>query len=1120
MNKKNPIQFGSPSNRSAMLAAASSLAISMVLSPAAVAQDQDDDATLAAEDGDVIVVQGFRSSLKSAQDLKQNAETFVDAITAEDIGALPDRSVAESLQRVPGVNIGRFEKTTDPDRFSVEGTGVIIRGLPFVRSELNGREIFSATGGRVLSFNDISPELLGRVEVFKNVTPDMIEGAIAGTVNLVTRKPLDRDGFQVAGTIGANYGDLSEEWSPEFSGLISNNWETNAGTFGLQAGYAYSELRSRTDASQVTDPCYRAPTLDGTCIRALNVIDGGFDGDPLFDSTNFPPAGSVIVPKGAGVRTTDLYREREAFSAVAQYESPDGRWLATFEWLRSETSFETEEFSLLAQVNSDTDIIAVPAPGTTWQFDNNGLFQSGILSRTDAGGYASPFGGLPFEALRFDRATDAKTQDFSFDLSYSPTDRLRFNVEAQRITSDLRRDSIIGAMQSWADIALDLTGSTPQVEFINPSFTPGAPDDYLSSGFYTYYWFALDSAELNEGDLNSVRFDGEYDISDDGFFKAARFGARWAERDRVTRNTNFSTWGNLSAPWAGRAGCAPWGAGPGCGVSGPGPFGNGFIPGRLYTGLPGQEFATGGGAFTDDFPDYSQLRSPFANGFQRGNAPTPIPGGAAWFFGGDDFLGEYLSGATDQQVEEINIFSQTPNATYGINGRTFTNAVTGETVECDPFCPDQVSDVSEQTLAGYARIDYGHEFDNGFLLEGNFGVRYVETTVKTGGLIGFPTPDQFDAVAAGGNGDGIVQVDEINDFCVFSSGLVGAVLPGVCSLSPDRVAEYAAALTGEVIVDDRDITFDHWLPSFNAKLDVGDGLLFRFAVSKGISRPDLQLFRAGGFIADNTIALRDAGTLDTGPLFTIQTGNRNLRPVESWNYDLSAEWYFDDVGAITLSVFLTDISGFVNTGFSTVNYTSDTGTSVDVLVEGPSNDQGGNLKGIEFTHQQTYDFLPGLLAGLGTQVTYTYVDGSDFTNPNLSSVGQASVTTAVDPLGGGLFTDGQPLAGISKHTVNATVFYEMGPLAMRAAYNWRSEFLITPRDDIWPYSPIWQESGGQLDASIFYDVTDSVKVGVQAVNLLDQITETTQVIDFDGTRVTRSAFRNDRRYSFLMRFSF
>ena len=91
---------------------------------------------------------------------------------------------------------------------------------------------------------------------------------------------------------------------------------------------------------------------------------------------------------------------------------------------------------------------------------------------------------------------------------------------------------------------------------------------------------------------------------------------------------------------------------------------------------------------------------------------------------------------------------------------------------------------------------------------------------------------------------------------------------------------------------------------------------------------------------------------------------------------------------------------------------------------------------------------------------------------------------------------------------------------MRAAYNWRSEFLITPRDDIFPFSPIWQEAGGQLDASIFYDVTKFMKIGVQGVNLLDEITETSQVVDYDGTRITRSAFRNDRRYTLIARFKF
>jgi TonB-dependent receptor len=513
----------------------------MIAAPA-VAQDADVGDDEAAEEENAIVVTGFRAALESAQDIKRDSDTFVDAITAEDIGALPDRSVAEALQRVPGVNIGRFEKPSDPDRFSVEGTGVIVRGLPFVRSELNGRDIFSATGGRVLSFNDVSPELLGRVEVFKNTTADMVDGGVAGTVNLVTRKPLDTNGLKVAGTIGTTYGDLREEWTPEFSGLVSNTWDTGAGTFGLQLGYAYSELKSRTDASQVTDPCYRLGTTgaDG-CLRALTVVDGGFDGTPNFNADNYPPDGALLIPKGAGVRTTTLDRERQAFSAVAQFESSDERLLITAEYLRADTEFFTDEYALLAQVNNDGET-PEPAAGSTWTFDENGVFESGVLTLSNFDGYASLYGGLRQETLNFQRNTEADTEDLSLDIDFEANDRLRFNFEFQHIKSDKRLDAVIGAMNTWSDLFLDMSGEVPVVQFRAPGGSATgtragelAPENYYDLN--TYYWFLLDSAEQNDGELDSLRFDVEYDISDDGFFKKARFGARWSDRDRTTRDT-------------------------------------------------------------------------------------------------------------------------------------------------------------------------------------------------------------------------------------------------------------------------------------------------------------------------------------------------------------------------------------------------------------------------------------------------------------------------------------------------------------------------------------------------------------------------------------------------------
>ncbi|MGJ3627668.1 TonB-dependent receptor plug domain-containing protein [Sphingomonas sp. MMS24-JH45] len=98
------------------------------------------------------MVTGIRASLANAQSLKRDADTVVDAIAAQDIGALPDRSVTEALQRAhTGVTISRFAAATDPDHFSSEGSGIVVRGLNYVRSEFNGRDSFSANSGRGLN---------------------------------------------------------------------------------------------------------------------------------------------------------------------------------------------------------------------------------------------------------------------------------------------------------------------------------------------------------------------------------------------------------------------------------------------------------------------------------------------------------------------------------------------------------------------------------------------------------------------------------------------------------------------------------------------------------------------------------------------------------------------------------------------------------------------------------------------------------------------------------------------------------------------------------------------------------------------------------------------------------
>ncbi len=174
-----------------------------------------------------LVVVGARLSLETARDIKRESANIVDSVTAVDVGALPDKSVAEALQRLPGITVSRFAASNDTQHFSAEPSGVVIRGLDHVRSEFNSRDTFSADSSRGLSWEDVSPELMSRVDVYKNQSANLIEGGIAGVVDLHTRVPFDFDGEMLVGSAEVNYSEVADSLDPNLSGLYSNRWETD-----------------------------------------------------------------------------------------------------------------------------------------------------------------------------------------------------------------------------------------------------------------------------------------------------------------------------------------------------------------------------------------------------------------------------------------------------------------------------------------------------------------------------------------------------------------------------------------------------------------------------------------------------------------------------------------------------------------------------------------------------------------------------------------------------------------------------------------------------------------------------------------------------------------------------
>lgn len=195
----------------------------------------------AKDDIETIEVRGIRRSLEASMNTKRFADGVVDAITAEDIGKFPDKNIGDALQRISGVTV---------DRQYGEVSGVTIRGTAPEQSRvlLNGQTVASTSwydlGPATRTFNMelLSAEQVSAVEVFKTPEANIEEGALGGTVNLTTRKPLDLDTNTLMVSAELARSSLYDETDPGGSVLFS--WKDDNEKFGVLAAYSYEQLTS------------------------------------------------------------------------------------------------------------------------------------------------------------------------------------------------------------------------------------------------------------------------------------------------------------------------------------------------------------------------------------------------------------------------------------------------------------------------------------------------------------------------------------------------------------------------------------------------------------------------------------------------------------------------------------------------------------------------------------------------------------------------------------------------------------------------------------------------------------------------------------------------------------
>ena len=456
-------------------------------------------AASAAGEAQTVVISGQRAALMSAQKLKQQSDEVVDSIVADDIGKLPDRSVTEVLQRIVGVTMDRTMSRSDPEHFSVEGSGVVIRGLTWVRSELNGRDSFSANSGRSLSFEDVPPELLAGVDVYKNPSAAQIEGGIAGIVNLRTAMPFDFKGPRLGFSVETTNSTLRKKQQPSVSLLLSNRWDTDLGTFGALIDMARSKSATRTDSMQV-DAYYPTDV----------------------NSTRW-------FPKAISWRTLEFDRDRTGKYGALQWRKDNLESALTI--FKSEYKFKWAENAIFSQNNPYNTII------TNGVFDSRGALISGTMADPADGGIA-----MDSDTRYADRKST--TRDLTWNLRWKPNDRWTLTSDYQSIHSKTHGfDSTVATGLNLPKENIDLGGTFPKINFDSSDLA------YLADPAHYYWAFTMENIDESRANQKAWKGDARYKF-DDPVLVDLRFGVRLTDRDALTQNSNpFYHWATITHPW-------------------------------------------------------------------------------------------------------------------------------------------------------------------------------------------------------------------------------------------------------------------------------------------------------------------------------------------------------------------------------------------------------------------------------------------------------------------------------------------------------------------------------------------------------------------------------------------
>ena len=481
----------------------------MALPQAALAQAAPAD-TAATDTSADIVVTGVRASLQNADDIKRKAASNVNAISAEDLGKFTDTSIADALQRVPGVQIQRDNRAQGP------GTQLSIRGLgaDFVLSTINGREYFGnpAFGNyRNVDYDSIPPEVLSSVVIYKSPTASLLEPGLAGEVDLRTLHPLDQkmtNGHDIFAVLTAQ-GQLETKLhkvEPKISGVIGGKFLDD--TLGFYVSGIYNK-----EVQKVSN--YYLYTGGGPATITLQNAGGG---STVYNNIQLPQGFSNAVETRENTRT--------AFAAGIEWK-PNEHWHLNldFEFNRLQRNvlrdggdgylgyafgYNTGNTFTVQPGGATirgTDLVAIDTTKIPNVNGSRGTVQIGIARNRYQDQNFTAGGNLAYHSGRFDA-----TLDYAHSESKYITTGIGFsNYEGQLTT----------------DIIANLGIKNPTISFVTPQNYKDI-NLYLSQGYTSF-----PGAQNNAGARDQAKLDLSYKLTDELTLKA---GARYAQSRYTRRN--------------------------------------------------------------------------------------------------------------------------------------------------------------------------------------------------------------------------------------------------------------------------------------------------------------------------------------------------------------------------------------------------------------------------------------------------------------------------------------------------------------------------------------------------------------------------------------------------------